>query len=223
MTRPVTTTVSPAVLPASSRAEDRLANLSTIMHRKATELMTRAPDLFDMATKYYKRNGRGAVFVKFRDVEQLLERSVKVVLLYIPLEQSWLLEYEELPRQVVAYEPSHQYVLFMTVSTDLVEGGELMQASTAHVAPTYQLLAEQPDSIELVSNSPAEFARLMERESSTETQAGTKFISVCSYCYAGAPKYTCSRCSLAQYCSKECQRDHWRATHKINCNCIALD
>lgn len=184
--------------------------------------MTRAPELYDMASQYYKRNGRGALFMKFKDVEQLMEKSVKVLLLYIPLEQTMLLEYEELPRQVVAYEPSHQYVLFMTVSTELVEGGELMQASTAHVNPTVRLL-KQNDDIQLVTNSPAEFARVIERHCTLDTVPGSTARDVCSFCYASAPRFTCSKCNRAYYCSKMCQRDHWRGGHKVNCNCIALD
>ncbi|KAI9060747.1 hypothetical protein FKP32DRAFT_1577368 [Trametes sanguinea] len=31
----------------------------------------------------------------------------------------------------------------------------------------------------------------------------------------------CSRCSIATYCSKECQLAHWRAGHKIQCGAYA--
>jgi len=46
---------------------------------------------------------------------------------------------------------------------------------------------------------------------------------VCSNCLtpedtAGAPKLSaCSRCGLVAYCSKDCQRAHWKANHKQHC------
>jgi len=46
---------------------------------------------------------------------------------------------------------------------------------------------------------------------------------VCSNCNspqgsAGAPKLSaCARCGLAVYCSRECQRDHWKGGHKKHC------
>lgn len=193
------------------------------MHRKAADLMTRAPELFDMASQYYKRNGRGALFLKFKSVAQLMEKSVRVLLLYIPLEQTWLLEYAELPRQVIAYEPENQYVLFLTVSTELVEGGELMQASTAHVSLTARIVPPSNDDVVLVSNTPAEFARAMENHSTLDTQPGSVMRDVCSYCYKAGAKLMCSRCSCAHYCTKACQVDHWRSGHRVNCNTISLD
>ena len=32
------------------------------------------------------------------------------------------------------------------------------------------------------------------------------------------PLKTCGRCNLVQYCSKECQKAHWKRTHKVQCN-----
>ena len=46
---------------------------------------------------------------------------------------------------------------------------------------------------------------------------------VCGNCSTGegnesAPKLSaCARCSLVYYCSKECQRAHWKANHKLRC------
>jgi uncharacterized paraquat-inducible protein A len=45
----------------------------------------------------------------------------------------------------------------------------------------------------------------------------------CSNCNAFEEnvKYKrCSRCTLPNYCSKECQKVHWKAIHKANCGII---
>ena len=30
----------------------------------------------------------------------------------------------------------------------------------------------------------------------------------------------CARCKLASYCGKECQIEHWKASHKYSCKCL---
>jgi len=39
---------------------------------------------------------------------------------------------------------------------------------------------------------------------------------VCESCGKDGPTLWCSRCKAARYCTKTCQRDHWR-THKLVC------
>jgi len=47
--------------------------------------------------------------------------------------------------------------------------------------------------------------------------------SMCSNCSApedsasGYKLSACSRCGLVAYCSKDCQRAHWKASHKQHC------
>lgn len=59
------------------------------------------------------------------------------------------------------------------------------------------------------------------REGATE-DAGTKptfqlnQVRLCNGCWKKEAKLTCSACKQAKYCSKDCQKNHWR-THKPNC------
>ena len=54
-------------------------------------------------------------------------------------------------------------------------------------------------------------------------QTSQLYAKICSYCSAlqgnpSAPKLSaCSRCGLVVYCSKDCQRAHWKADHKQHC------
>ena len=43
----------------------------------------------------------------------------------------------------------------------------------------------------------------------------------CAHCKKGLPSEelkTCVKCSMAKYCSKECQRKDWKVKHKIHCS-----
>jgi hypothetical protein len=44
---------------------------------------------------------------------------------------------------------------------------------------------------------------------------------VCSNCFApetrNAPLLSCARCGLAVYCGRDCQRAHWKTSHKQHC------
>ena len=46
-------------------------------------------------------------------------------------------------------------------------------------------------------------------------------VKTCAYCLAPQSNDTkvsdCSRCGLVAYCSKDCQRTHWKANHKSFC------
>jgi hypothetical protein len=33
---------------------------------------------------------------------------------------------------------------------------------------------------------------------------------------------TCGRCGVAKYCQKECQVEHWKASHKHSCKCLII-
>lgn len=42
-------------------------------------------------------------------------------------------------------------------------------------------------------------------------------VDYCGACGAGPSSKRCARCKLAHYCSQECQKLHWSATHKKTC------
>ena len=41
--------------------------------------------------------------------------------------------------------------------------------------------------------------------------------AICANCGGTAPQRRCSRCGSASYCSKECQRAHWKKGHRDQC------
>jgi hypothetical protein len=41
-------------------------------------------------------------------------------------------------------------------------------------------------------------------------------VACCEMC-AGDGAKLCARCGVARYCSKECQREHWKQSHKSEC------
>ncbi|XP_074654961.1 uncharacterized protein LOC141908709 [Tubulanus polymorphus] len=45
-----------------------------------------------------------------------------------------------------------------------------------------------------------------------------KEIDPCSACRMKPGKHVCSRCKVARYCSKECQRTDWKDSHKKTCS-----
>ena len=43
------------------------------------------------------------------------------------------------------------------------------------------------------------------------------FPNYCSNCVINVPDKVCSKCEVARYCSRECQIEHWKTTHRIFC------
>lgn len=42
-------------------------------------------------------------------------------------------------------------------------------------------------------------------------------MELCENCQIREGLKRCARCKLACYCSRECQKKHWKAGHKTNC------
>jgi hypothetical protein len=42
-------------------------------------------------------------------------------------------------------------------------------------------------------------------------------VDCCSNCHAQGAKYRCATCRRTRYCSKKCQKAHWKASHKERC------
>jgi len=42
-------------------------------------------------------------------------------------------------------------------------------------------------------------------------------VKVCTNCETVDPKFTCAKCKVTAYCSKACQKQHWKNGHKVAC------
>lgn len=49
------------------------------------------------------------------------------------------------------------------------------------------------------------------------------FIRKCAFCGTIASSKSCAGCSRARYCSRECQKRHWRGGHKAECRAPAAE
>lgn len=76
----------------------------------------------------------------------------------------------------------------------------------AFVGPQWQAFDLPKDKI------PPEIAALIGRSSNDATPHYEK----CAQCTEPASN-GCSRCKIVKYCSRECQRRHWKACHKASC------
>eukprot|EP01084_Bolivina_argentea_P316881 549367_1 len=47
--------------------------------------------------------------------------------------------------------------------------------------------------------------------------ASLLWFNVCSYCLKMNPSYHCGACKEVKYCSRNCQRIHWKIEHKTEC------
>jgi hypothetical protein len=49
----------------------------------------------------------------------------------------------------------------------------------------------------------------------------SEFIHIpCDNCHKLNATFICSQCTFTQYCNKECQKEHWKSTHKTKCRGI---
>ncbi|CAI2368363.1 unnamed protein product [Moneuplotes crassus] len=76
---------------------------------------------------------------------------------------------------------------------------------------------------EEVQFKPEYFKQLEKMEEESKTQAERDAALKCSYC--GCPEGSikhklCSACKKVYYCSAECQKQHWKATHKKECKLL---
>ncbi|KAJ3994290.1 hypothetical protein F5050DRAFT_542576 [Lentinula boryana] len=79
---------------------------------------------------------------------------------------------------------------------------------------------EQPDAVKVLPVSLRELLATSDvfRASIKATHASTDK-AVCSNCNKPAA-HRCSRCSLSEYCSKECQTQHWAKKHQKDCQVL---
>lgn len=189
--------------------KQRHANLVAVLRAQSQDLLEHTQSLMDAANMFYAANGRGALLFKFRDTEHLVRRQKSVLIMYVPLELSLELEYSALSQHVYGYNPLCEFVMLLCVSTSLVEGGEVMLVSTAR-----SLLPPTPTLLEDVSGNVGGVDVPCMTMTSANAALSREF---CAFCFVEQPRFQCSRCATMHYCSKACQRQHWRQTHKGTC------
>ena len=58
--------------------------------------------------------------------------------------------------------------------------------------------------------------QMLAKQEAKGRTAVSSVLRICVVCKAGG-KNACSKCKKVWYCSKECQRKHWKASHKAEC------
>ena len=100
--------------------------------------------------------------------------------------------------------------------------GTVVRTSTSSPAAT----APQPETTFLGPDSPPDAAAIRACADFLDAQPAGRFLAVCgsipSWSHTDfdplrAALLRCSRCLAARYCSRECQRSHWKAGHKQVC------
>lgn len=83
------------------------------------------------------------------------------------------------------------------------------------------LKVELPCDLDYIFGLQADTFRKWDQRVTLETQLvdPASDLSLCSYCQKELQKInTCSLCRRAMYCDTECQRKHWKASHKGECS-----
>ena len=110
---------------------------------------------------------------------------------------------------------AHRYNGLATIKCELDEQElwieELRRNEKAGRPVAHRLLARST----VASPPPADDGskKVKENREKGVQRVGTKVCAACS----GLGSMTCSRCHSIHYCSKECQRTHWKAVHKAEC------
>ena len=82
---------------------------------------------------------------------------------------------------------------------------------------SYCIFVPNPTLVRIIPASIKQLLELdLERLSKGYPGVGNS-MARCAVCDRSPPQYVCSSCQLAHYCSKECQRTHWSASHKKQC------
>jgi hypothetical protein len=73
----------------------------------------------------------------------------------------------------------------------------------------------------LTLTNPGKVFILPKKKNTFEVDNKTKLAKVCAFCNkietAQDSFKTCSACKISIYCSKDCQKKHWKIEHKNNC------
>ena len=82
---------------------------------KARAIQKHTTKIFELAHHYYVQNGRGAIVINYKNVEELFLLDVKMLMKYMPLETAVEMGEMETVTLILAYDPRCEFVLFLCV------------------------------------------------------------------------------------------------------------
>jgi hypothetical protein len=104
---------------------------------KSYRIQKHTTKIFELAHHYYVQNGRGAIVINYKDVDELFVSDVKKVMKYMPLETAVEMDEMETVKLIVTYDPRCEFVLFLSVenSEHGVSTNMYLHVSTRRASP----------------------------------------------------------------------------------------
>ena len=87
----------------------------TALEEKSHALQRQSIKMFELAHHYYVQNGRGAIVVNYRNVDELFLSNLQMIMKYMPLEIAAEIDEVETVKLIVTYDPRCEFVLFLCV------------------------------------------------------------------------------------------------------------
>jgi hypothetical protein len=204
--------------PGDSAVDSLLARMDIQLHA----YMVSSELLFRHAFGHYVVSGRGAVYVRYGDEQDLGKGDMQCLLLYLT-EDEVSRKFEGALDLVEQYDPQLQFVFILAVTSPKAYQGIVYTASVARESAGSRLRAKLTGVRELRECVAEEYDEAVHfNAASGALLTGNtvwKLDGKCSIgsCTNGENLRLCTGCRQYRYCSRACQKIHWREGHKQEC------
>jgi hypothetical protein len=96
------------------------ANIPHMLRVKSNVISSQYEQLMELAMSYYIQNGRGAVVMAYENIEQLMSKSTRILLAYMPLEIAAETKRKEDIDLLLKYNPGEEFVIFIALRNERV-------------------------------------------------------------------------------------------------------
>lgn len=199
--------------PGDSAVNSLLARMDIQLHA----YMVSSELLFRHAFGHYVVSGRGAVYVRYGDERDLGKGDMQCLVLYLT-EYEISGRFEGAVDMVEQYDPQLQFVFILAVTSPKAYHGIVYTASVSRASAGSRLRVEEPR--HCVAEEYDESVHFNAASGALLTgNTVWKLDGKCSIgsCTNGENLRLCTGCRQYRYCSRACQKLHWREGHKREC------